>query len=74
MRGYKRRECRSSQRAQCGLDLARGELVAFLDATTCGTVKACLQIARFQKRPDLQFVLRHVENFWMPSFAMKKCA
>jgi glycosyltransferase involved in cell wall biosynthesis len=48
-----------------GLRVARGELVAFLDADDLWhPEKLVRQTARFEARPELQASITHVRNFW----------
>jgi len=50
-----------------GLGAARGELIAFLDADDLWhPEKLARQMARFEARPELEFCVAHVQNFWVP--------
>ena len=50
-----------------GLTAAQGEFVAFLDADDLWhPEKLERQMARFQARPELDYCLAHVQNFWVP--------
>ncbi len=49
-----------------GLSLATGEFVAFLDADDLWhPEKLERQLARFQARPELDWCVTHVQNFWI---------
>jgi len=50
-----------------GLSASQGEMVAFLDADDIWhPEKLERQMARFQARPELDYCLAHVQNFWVP--------
>jgi glycosyltransferase involved in cell wall biosynthesis len=50
-----------------GLEAAQGEFVAFLDADDrWHPEKLTLQLARFGARPELDYCVTHVQNFWVP--------
>lgn len=50
-----------------GLEAARGELVSFLDADDVWHAeKLARQLARFTARPELDYCVTHVQNFWVP--------
>jgi glycosyltransferase involved in cell wall biosynthesis len=50
-----------------GLSAAAGEFIAFLDADDLWhPEKLERQMARFQARPELDYCVAHVQNFWIP--------
>jgi glycosyltransferase involved in cell wall biosynthesis len=49
-----------------GLSRAAGEFIAFIDADDLWHVeKLARQMARFAARPELDFCVAHVQNFWI---------
>ncbi len=50
-----------------GLSAAAGEFVTFLDADDLWhPEKLARQMARFEARPELDYCVTHVQNFWIP--------
>jgi glycosyltransferase involved in cell wall biosynthesis len=56
-----------------GLNIAKGEFVAFLDADDLWDAeKLRRQIARFEARPELDLCVTHLQNFWIPELEKEK--
>ena len=68
---YIRQPNQGSPRARnCGIQAAKGDFVAFLDSDDLWRAeKLTRQMARFQDRPELDFCVTHIQNFWMPEVA-----
>jgi glycosyltransferase involved in cell wall biosynthesis len=50
-----------------GLEAVQAEFVAFLDSDDLWhRDKLTLQLARFRARPELDYCVTHVQNFWVP--------
>jgi glycosyltransferase involved in cell wall biosynthesis len=53
-----------------GLDAAAGDFIAFLDADDYWhQAKVTRQLARFAARPELDYSVTHVQNFWVSELA-----
>jgi glycosyltransferase involved in cell wall biosynthesis len=56
-----------------GLAASEGEFVAFLDADDLWHAeKLERQMGRFQARPELDYCLAHVQNFWIPELIQEE--
>ena len=53
-----------------GLQAAKGNFICFLDADDLWRAeKLSRQMARFDRRAELDFCVSHIQNFWMPEVA-----
>jgi len=56
-----------------GISMSAGEFVAFLDADDLWHgEKFDRQMARFRERPELDYCIGHVQNFWIPELIQEE--